>query len=65
MYKSTHTTSMVKVAYTCLKMTNKLIANLSDEKGSQPKHKVFRNEFTGLEKKNQNPPLRFVILYIE
>lgn len=56
---------MVKVAYTCLKMTNKLIANLSDEKGSQPKHKVFRNEFTGLEKKNQNPPLRFVILYIE
>lgn len=48
---STRTTSMVKMAYTCLKMTNKLIANLAAEKGNQPKDKVIPNGFTGLEKK--------------
>lgn len=43
---------MVEVAYTCLKMTNKLIANLPAEKGSQPKPKVIPNGFTGQKKKS-------------
>lgn len=49
---------MVKVAYTCLKMTNKLIATSQNTR-------FFEMNLQAWKKKNQNPPLRFVILYIE
>lgn len=46
------TIQVVKVAYTSLKMTNKPTAKLIGEKGSQPKHKVIPNRFTGQQKKS-------------
>lgn len=47
---STHTTSMVKMAYTCLKMTNLLLISLLKKAASQ-KTRLFQMDLQAWKKK--------------